>query len=322
MIPASGYPRPERKREEVMSAHGLVWRLAILPLVGAMWVEPAVASAGELMCQIRGSASGSIPPVSVAFQALVAGGAPSHVFHWDFGDGGSASQQAPTHIYTATGTYLVILTVTDAAAPFQVCRDSTVVPIGVIADPFCGVTASTRWGDAPLAVQFTAYPGLVGDPEPYTWNWRFGDGATSTLQWPAHTYDVPGTYYAVATLHTPLHDYDCFTTQRISALEPEVADVGPSTRDLGLRLEPPRPNPFGTMTALAFVLPRAGHVRLAISDPSGRSIAILVNGYRSAGRSVEVWQGRVDAGHRAPPGLYFVSLEHEGILRRTRLVRL
>ena len=33
-----------------------------------------------------------------------------------------------------------------------------------------------------------------GDPMAYTYSWNFGDGATSTVAAPAHTYTTPGTY--------------------------------------------------------------------------------------------------------------------------------
>ncbi|MBL3619163.1 MAG: PKD domain-containing protein, partial [gamma proteobacterium endosymbiont of Lamellibrachia anaximandri] len=36
-------------------------------------------------------------------------------YEWDFGDGGTSSEIAPTHIYTASGTYTVTLTLTDRA---------------------------------------------------------------------------------------------------------------------------------------------------------------------------------------------------------------
>jgi hypothetical protein len=49
----------------------------------------------------------------VQFNSTV-GGAPSGplLYHWSFGDGTTGSQPAPSHIYTATGTYNVYLQVT------------------------------------------------------------------------------------------------------------------------------------------------------------------------------------------------------------------
>jgi PKD repeat protein len=50
--------------------------------------------------------------------------------------------------------------------------------------------ASPTSGDAPLTVSFTD---ASTGPNPLTsWSWTFGDGGTSTLQNPVHTYTLPG----------------------------------------------------------------------------------------------------------------------------------
>ena len=53
-------------------------------------------------------------------------------------------------------------------------------------------SATPTSGTAPLAVAFTG-SATTGTP-PYTFNWAFGDGATSTQQNPSHTYASVGTY--------------------------------------------------------------------------------------------------------------------------------
>jgi PKD repeat protein len=53
-------------------------------------------------------------------------------------------------------------------------------------------TASPTTGAAPLTVQFTDQ--TVSTAGISTWKWDFGDGATSVLQNPTHTYNFPGTY--------------------------------------------------------------------------------------------------------------------------------
>jgi PKD repeat protein len=60
-------------------------------------------------------------------------------------------------------------------------------------------TVDTTQGMEPLTVQFTdqSLPGLV----PFTnWFWTFGDGETSTLQHPSHTYLTPGVYTVSLTV--------------------------------------------------------------------------------------------------------------------------
>lgn len=56
----------------------------------------------------------------------------------------------------------------------------------------CEASATPTSGMAPLAVKFTA--SASGGSSGYTWEWRFGDGATSSNHNPSHTYDKGGTF--------------------------------------------------------------------------------------------------------------------------------
>jgi len=51
-------------------------------------------------------------------------------------------------------------------------------------------TGTPQSGDAPLTVQFTDT--TAGSPT--SWNWKFGDGGSSSLQNPSHVYNTPGNY--------------------------------------------------------------------------------------------------------------------------------
>jgi PKD repeat protein len=61
--------------------------------------------------------------------------------------------------------------------------------------PIAGFTATPNSGSAPLDVDFTDLSAGV----PTSWHWDFGDGATSTLQYPSHRYDAPGLYDVTLT---------------------------------------------------------------------------------------------------------------------------
>lgn len=54
----------------------------------------------------------TIQPVN--FTASISGGEQPYSYAWDFGDGSTSSEEAPTYTYTSEGTYTVSLTVTDA----------------------------------------------------------------------------------------------------------------------------------------------------------------------------------------------------------------
>ena len=57
-------------------------------------------------------------------------------------------------------------------------------------------SANTTTGSTPLAVQFT--DSSTGRPN--RWQWDFGDGSTSTLQNPLHSYTQPGVYTVSLTI--------------------------------------------------------------------------------------------------------------------------
>ena len=58
------------------------------------------------------------------------------------------------------------------------------------ASPVASFTGTPVSGTAPLTVAFTD----TSTNSPTSWAWRFGDGGTSTLRNPSHTYTTAGTY--------------------------------------------------------------------------------------------------------------------------------
>jgi hypothetical protein len=300
-----------------------LFRAPALVAVALAWLGADAASAAPLQCQAAGPTGYSgPPPYDVPFQSHAAGGNGALSFLWDFGDGASSDESNPTHTYAQSGFYQAILTVTDAGFPAEICRDTAVVLVNTTVDPSCGAYANTRWSESTDAIQFGAYPALIPEPPPYTWSWWFGDGATGTSDHVGHAYAVPGTYWAVVTLHTTGNSYTCWPILRVTTLVPQqVVGTGPPAPLSRLSLDAPRPNPFAAATAIAYGLPRPGHVRLAIVDARGRWIATLADEARPAGRHVAMWLGRSGAGRLVPPGLYFAVLDHEGERKSVRIVR-
>jgi PKD repeat protein len=89
----------------------------------------------------------------------------------------------------SVGTYNISLNVTNPLGSDMVTRVGYVTTNSVVV-PVANFTANVTTGDAPLAVRFSDTSTGV----PTTWNWSFGDGASSTVQHPVHTYTTAGTY--------------------------------------------------------------------------------------------------------------------------------
>jgi hypothetical protein len=92
----------------------------------------------------------------------------------------------------------------------------------------------------------------------------------------------------------------------------------PGAAPAGYALEAVSPNPVRGQATVAFRLPEAGAVRVALYDVRGRRVAVLTEGTRTAGRHTV----RLDAG-RLAAGTYVVRLEtaEHTATRRATVVR-
>lgn len=106
-------------------------------------------------------------------------------WEWDFGDGGTAFVQNPTHTYTVQGTYTVKLIITTSSG----CRDTLTInnAVQVGSKPMANFTATPNPVCARQPVQFTDLSVPADE-----WLWDFGDGSTSILQNPTHVFNDTG----------------------------------------------------------------------------------------------------------------------------------
>jgi len=110
----------------------------------------------------------------------------------------------------------------------------------------------------------------------------------------------------------------------VPAPAPEIATNGASSAaEASASLGAPltlAPNPARENAWVALRLAHPSEVRLAVIDASGRRVRDLLRGSLPAGSRMVRWDGRDDAGARAPAGVYFVRLEYDGRVSAKRLV--
>jgi len=109
---------------------------------------------------------------------------------WDLGNGVISFLQNPSTTYFNAGTYNVKLVVRNAAGVDSIVKNQLIT---VYPNPFVDFIASDTSGCFPLPVQFsdlsTSQTGSITN-----YSWDFGDGDTSSLPSPLHTYISAGNF--------------------------------------------------------------------------------------------------------------------------------
>ncbi len=130
------------------------------------------------------------PPLFVQFTDISTNSPTS--WQWNFGDGSpNSTAQSPSHIFTGTGWFTVMMTASNAQG-----SSTTYSTVNVHQGLSAGFMYSQGgYTNAPLTVYFTdASTGPVT-----SWQWNFGDGTTSTSRNPTHIYGA-GVFTVILTV--------------------------------------------------------------------------------------------------------------------------
>jgi gliding motility-associated-like protein len=175
--PVKTYSAPGTYQVKLRNDYGtcfdsVIRQIIVLPLPVTDFTAPDVTD-----CKV---------PFTVNFNNVSAG---TTAWFWDFGDGGTSTQQNPSHTYTALGTYTVKLIATSTNG----CSDSVIKTqfIRVLA-PVTGINNLPQEGCVPFLSSVS--PNVTSPDGIASYLWDFGDGFTSTLVNASHTYTVQGTY--------------------------------------------------------------------------------------------------------------------------------
>lgn len=109
-------------------------------------------------------------------------------YEWQFGDGTTSTVEDPTHVYTDTGTYYVLLIVN----PGFVCADTAIGEIHLYNTLTADYDFSAGCSGTPVVFEDLSNSTEAGDI--ISWDWNFADGFTSTMQNPEHEYADGGSY--------------------------------------------------------------------------------------------------------------------------------
>ncbi len=139
-----------------------------------------------------------LQPVHFTDNSQTNGGGNIIQWYWNFGDPSSglnnqSALQNPSHTFNAAGTY----TVTEIVYNSSNCPDTAIHTITVSASPVADFVADTAClGSATTFTDQSSTPS--GQITQYLWN--FGDGTTSNLKDPVHSYQAAGTFQVSLTV--------------------------------------------------------------------------------------------------------------------------
>ncbi|CAN5446741.1 hypothetical protein BH09BAC1_BH09BAC1_01920 [soil metagenome] len=134
---------------------------------------------------------------------------------WDFGDGGTSLDQNPTYSYGDTGYFDIRLIV-----GFNGCRDTIIKKRYIYVSPPDARFRITRNCATPYTINF-----VDNSLAPDTWYWSFGDGDSSTVQNPSHTFATRGTYAPTLTVEDTVTRCFDIETMSIKITDPEARFV-------------------------------------------------------------------------------------------------
>jgi gliding motility-associated-like protein len=157
--------------------------------------KPAVIQIVSPTVQIKNVPAGGCVPYTYTTDADVSAVDGVDTYTWDFGDGTVITGTDPkvSHLYTATGKYNITLTVTTKGGCTVTATEVDGVKVGT--PPAASFSLSATDVCASEAVKFTDLT-----PQPVDeWSWNFGDGTTSPLQNPSHTFADSGNYVITLT---------------------------------------------------------------------------------------------------------------------------
>ena len=239
---------------------------------------------GPLNVTFRMTTSLAAVNETVSFVATGGGGSGGYTCSWDFGDNTTAPGCSASHAWNATGSYRVLLSVSDSSGHHGSSAQSV--------DVIMALTASFRVGPSPAIVgetaQIIAHP--AGGIGPYNCTWDFGDGSGATGCAVSHAWTTRGRY----TIELSVNDS---ANQSYSAAETiAVESSGLFGLPLGLDLIV-LATPL-VAAALGFFLWRAWRSRSRVPKAPDSVEASVISTLTGNVKRLSRWRPGRGAGHR------------------------
>ncbi|PJA07316.1 MAG: hypothetical protein COX70_07285 [Flavobacteriales bacterium CG_4_10_14_0_2_um_filter_32_8] len=251
-------------------------------------------------------------------------GSGSLSYYWNFGDGNTSTAVNPTHTFAANTTYVVVLAVSDSSSN---CASYYSVVILVTGNP------------SPLSCNagFVIYPDSAQPSNVIvvnsstginlTYFWDFGDGNTSTLQYPNYTYSTAGPFLLCLTITDAANTCTSsfcdsiysggviwkqsgFTINVISPTATGIENEVELVSDFEIY-----PNPVTNNLSIDLSLTQQATVKVFVTDLLGKQISLITNETFPAGNNKLQWTPS-----NISNGIYLLNIKTNNSLQVNKLV--
>ena len=168
---------------------------------------------------------------------------------WDFGDGGTSTEQNPFHIYSQPGVYGVHLKTTTANGCTAEYHDSIFVQSAENCKAnfeYCNYSLPAVFDSVDVIQPYIIGFNNLSKGRNLKYKWSFGDGTTSNDKNPVHVYSKRGVYNVCLKVYNGL----CTDTQCMKVY------VGMPNCDIDFYVEVLVPDCYGFKPAYRFVIPQ------------------------------------------------------------------
>ena len=133
--------------------------------------------------------------MTINFEDISITNEPITEWFWDFGDGNTSSEQHPSHTYPTSGVYPVTLSIaTDS------CQSNFIMLVFAGDDAWYPTGCQALFLPLMSGTDVFLFNLSTSDDNITDYLWDFGDGTTSTVQMPNHTYAAIGDYIITLTI--------------------------------------------------------------------------------------------------------------------------
>ncbi|PCI99404.1 MAG: hypothetical protein COB15_04275 [Flavobacteriales bacterium] len=246
--------------------------------------------------------------------------------YWNFGDGTTSNAVNPTHNYVANGLFVVSLYTVDSAG---ICADNyyQTIQVSGINTPVVCNASFVIIPDTSSNGNVFVFNTTVGNNLTYLWN--FGDGNTSTQQFPNYSYNSTGPFNLCLTVTDTTNGGTCVSTYcdsitaggyvfktgfTISVIAPSITTSINEAQETILEFNV-YPNPFKNEVTIELNATEQTQTEIFVTDLIGNRLAQISSKILNSGNNKLNWKANEIAN-----GVYLLNIRTDNSLQVKKLI--